>query len=253
MSERRIHFRGNATGFFHHLGRCIFLRHHYDLSQVKFSGCSSGAIMASIMTLNIDFIKVVIRPFQLQPKGQNRFALTGSWKKKMRLFFEEILADNYNYNELTRLRIGVQFMDGFQFFENFSSKEDLMNCLLASTHIPFFMDFKPFEKFRGRVCLDGDLFSAYERIKEEGVFYLNYEIPFLEAVSLKSENDLIQLIKKGYQEAKNNTELHSYLKEYQQTSHSEQYLFDFLRTLKTSLVKVYNCELEQSILNDEFV
>ena len=243
MNKKIIHFRGNATGFFNYIGCGLFLRHHYDLREVKFSGCSSGAIISAIMALEVDFNRAVIIPFQLRPNGNKQLALMGNWKRKLRAYLESILPANKNYIHLEGLRVGVQFMDGFQFFNSFQSKDDLVNCLLASTHIPFFMDYKPFDKFRGKKCVDGDIFSRYERLKEKGTMYLNYEVPFRKGVSLKTEKEVIQLIKNGFIEAAQNKELNNYLKEFQTNSFDGNHLQFFLEKLKNSFVEEYSMAL----------
>ena len=63
------------------------------------------------------------------------------------------------------------------------------------------MNFKPFEKFRGRICVDGDFLRSYERSKQKEDFFINYEMPFIQSISLKNESDYMQLIKEGYQAA----------------------------------------------------
>lgn len=249
MVQHVIHFKGNASGYLHYIGCGLYLRQHYNLDNVKFSGCSAGAIISAIMALDIDFAKAVLIPFQLQPKSKNKFALMGIWKNKLKVYLEEILPTECNYEELKTLRVGVQFIDEFQFFEKYQSKIDLINCLLASSHIPFFMDFKPFDNFRGRICMDGDLLSSYERHKEPGTFHINYEIPFIKSISVKSESDLIALIKKGYQHAATDKNLNHYLKEHRTNSPQDKYLFEFLETIKNSFLNTYKQDLEQYILN----
>ncbi|MEO1262839.1 MAG: patatin-like phospholipase family protein [Bacteroidota bacterium] len=247
MDKKTIHFRGNATGFFNYIGCGLFLRHHYNLSEVRFSGCSSGSIISAIMALEVDFNQAVMIPFQLQPRSNNQLALMGNWKNKLETYLWHILPAHKNYRSMERIRVGVQFMDGFQFFNSFESKDDLINCLLASTHIPFFMNLKPFDHFRGKKCVDGALFSRHDRLKEKGTFYLNHKIPFIKGISLKSEQELIQLIKDGFLEAATNQELNNYLKEFKVNSFEENYLLDFLEGLKKSLVEEYRTELTHYI------
>jgi len=199
----------------------------------KIIRCSSGAIISAIMSLEIDFAKAAIILFQAQPKSTNQFAMVGNWKKRIKVYFENIFPNEYKYEGLDTLRIGVQFLTGFQFIENFKSKNDLINCLLASTHIPFIMNFKPFEKFRGRTCVDGDFLRSYERDKEKEGFFLNYEMTFIESISKKNENDYLRLIEAGYQTAANDIELNNYLKEFNTNNYHDKPLRDLLETLNT--------------------
>ena len=37
----------------------------------------------------------------------------------------------------------------------FESKADLIECLLASAHIPVLLDYKPCASYKGKLCIDG--------------------------------------------------------------------------------------------------
>lgn len=42
---------------------------------------------------------------------------------------------------------------------DFEDREDLISACLASVHIPYFLDGKPWNDFRGKVCIDGSVTS----------------------------------------------------------------------------------------------
>lgn len=55
----------------------------------------------------------------------------------------------------------------------FDSKADLIEAALASAHVPFALDGKPFLRFRGRLCWDGSFpdfiyFDNSNFIKRDG-------------------------------------------------------------------------------------
>jgi len=236
MKKKTIHFKGNATGYFYYIGYGLLLRNHYNLKAIQFSGCSSGAIIATLLALNLDLKKAATAIVQVQPKKTHPFALLGNWKKRLKEYLEYILPVERAYETVTNLRIGVEFIHQFRFIHSFTSKQDVIACLLASTHIPFFMDFRLLGKFRGKYCIDGDFFRGYERMKESNVLYINSEIPVLKSLSPLSEEQIIQLIIKGYRDAAANKQLFEYLGDDQRTPYSEEPLEDYLEAVKGFLV-----------------
>jgi len=244
MTRKIIHFKGNATGYLSYIGFGLYLRQHYNLRHVKFSGCSSGAIISAIMALNIDLAKAAILLFQAQPKSTKQFAMVGNWKKRLKLYFENVLPNQYEYEKIDSLRVGVQFLNGFKFIEKFQSKSDLTNCLLASTHIPFIMNFKPFDKFRGRICVDGDLLRNYERKKEKEGFFLHYDLSFIKSISKKNEDDFLKFIEEGYRSAAANTDLNTYLEEYRTNNYQYKPVLDLLEEVQNYFESNHKKELE---------
>lgn len=207
--KKTIHFKGNAAGFFYYIGYGVFMREHYHLNNVRFSGCSSGAISASLLALNIDFIDAVIIPFQLQAQQMNKLALMGNWKEKIRQYLDQILPTDIDYRQLKNLKIGVQFLYRFRMFNFFDSREDLLDCLLSSTHVPFFLDYKLFYTYKGKYTLDGDLFSSYKCPKE--THFISCTVSLDTRFAPKTEAQIMQLILSGYQEALKDNTLANYL------------------------------------------
>jgi len=236
MKKKTIHFRGNATGYFYYIGYGLLLNNHYNLKEIQFSGCSSGAIIATLLALELDLKEAATAIVQVQPKKTHPFALLGNWKKRLKEYLEYILLVERDYETVANLRIGVEFIHQFRFIQSFTSKQDVIACLLASTHIPFFMDFKPLGTFRGKYCIDGDFFRGYERMKESNVLYINSEIPVLKSLSPLSENQITQLIIKGYRDAAADKQLFEYLGDDQRTPYSEEPLEDYLEAVKGFLV-----------------
>jgi hypothetical protein len=55
----------------------------------------------------------------------------------------------------------------------FESKQDLIEAVMASAHVPFFLDGRPFLRFRERLCWDGSFpdfvyFDNSNFIKRDG-------------------------------------------------------------------------------------
>lgn len=227
--KKTIHFKGNAAGFFYYIGYGIFMRQHYHLENVCFSGCSSGAISASLLALDINFINAVIIPFRLQAKKMNKLALMGNWKEKIRQYLDQILPKEIDYKELRNLKIGILFLYKFKLFKKFDSREDVLECLLSSTHVPFFLDYKLFYQYRGKYTIDGDLFSRYKCPKE--TLLIDCDISIKNRFTPKTEEQIIQFILTGYDIAASDTALTNYLSSERKSVINDEVLPSFLSEL----------------------
>ncbi len=228
--KKTIHFKGNAVGLFYYVGYGIFMREHYHLEKVCFSGCSSGAISASLLALDINFIKAVIIPYKLQAQQMNKLALMGNWKGKIRQYLEQILPKEVDYKQLKRLNIGVLFLYKFQLLTGFESREDLLECILSTTHVPFLLDYKLFYKYKGKYTIDGDLFSRYKCPK--GTFLVDCDISINDRFTPKTEEQIIQFILTGYEKAAKDVALANYLSTEGKSVIDKEVLPSFFRELE---------------------
>ena len=144
---------GGFRGFYV-LGLCKYIKENYNLSDCIFSGASAGAWNGLFMTykgnddefvenlLNIDF-----------------------YNAKSIQKIEYLLKDNIltNYSEadfdLHRLIIGVSVLDKFiclrkELYCEFQQLEDVIDCCIASSHIPFLTG-GLFRKYRNKYSFDG--------------------------------------------------------------------------------------------------
>ena len=243
-NKKTIHFKGNAAGFFYYIGYGIFMRQHYDLEDICFSGCSSGSISASLLALDINFINAVIIPFNLQAKKMNKLALMGNWKGKIRQYLDQILPKDIDYTQLRKLKIGILFLYKFQLFKSFESREDLLECILSSTHIPFFLDYKLFYTYRGKYTVDGDLFSRYKC--PEGTFLIDCDISLKNRFSPKTAEQIIEFISTGYEKAARDNALANYLSTERKPNIDKEALPSFFKELESEFKKKYD---SNNILN----
>ena len=105
--------------------------------------------------------------------------------------------DAYKRMNEKRCRIGVSTPDGFTFYKNFASNEQLAEIVLASFHIPIYCRYN--SEIDGRACMDGAI--LYDRNKfvegdansalivrscfeeEEGASHIHLDVPPIFIVS----------------------------------------------------------------------
>eukprot|EP00850_Spirogloea_muscicola_P002148 SM000008S22237 [mRNA] locus=s8:570189:571736:- [translate_table: standard] len=111
--------------FYWQLGAAAGLAQRYDLGAVDMAGASAGALAATLAACRVDGAAAAEAAFQLSLDHKvwdNPAGLGGIWGGLIRLW-----------------------STGFarQSFTDFASRDDLIDCCLASVHIPWFMDGHP--------------------------------------------------------------------------------------------------------------
>eukprot|EP00958_Prasinococcus_capsulatus_P005689 scaffold547_cov384-Prasinococcus_capsulatus_cf.AAC.47 len=89
----------------------------------------------------------------------------GVWGKLIRSWLDELLPDSPRAIEQAKGKLHILVLVqkypvpivGLkrECFSEYHSKEDLIECLMASVHIPYFIDGCFYNKFRGASCVDG--------------------------------------------------------------------------------------------------
>jgi len=151
-----------AIYFYWQAGVVTYLRENgYDLGKVTVSGASAGALTAAMTATNVDFYKATQYALGLadslglwdRPSG-----LLGVWGPMVLEWLEAMLPENATQlaheHDLTLV---VTQMPRFQKdrVQSFQSRQDLIACLQASIHIPWFMDGNATIPFRNKHCIDG--------------------------------------------------------------------------------------------------
>ena len=93
---------------------------------------------------------------------------------------------------------------------HFESKADLIEAVMASAHVPFVLDGRPFLRFRERLCWDGSFpdfiyFDNSNYIKRDGKalvvdYALDEELDWVRGdfLRLRPYEEILELIEKGY-------------------------------------------------------
>ena len=148
---------GGFLGFYMS-GVCKYLKIHYNLDDVVFSGASAGAWISLILTYKgdpDDIYKVLL--------SSNVFGATSI--SHVEELIKKCLLANYTTDDfdLVRLYIGVTTFQHWSFekviYTNFDNLEDAIDCCVASSHIPFLTGGLT-HTYRNVVSFDGG-FSHY--------------------------------------------------------------------------------------------
>mmetsp|Transcript_4906 Transcript_4906/g.17791 ORF Transcript_4906/g.17791 Transcript_4906/m.17791 type:complete len:499 (-) Transcript_4906:767-2263(-) len=163
-----IAFPGGGLFFWWQLGAVQFLQEHVDLTEVPMLGASCGALAAALSSYGVPKDAQLELAYRLCVEHQvfeRPAGLAGVWGKLIRSWLDELLPDSPRAIEQAKGKLHILVLVqkypvpivGLkrECFSEYHSKEDLIECLMASVHIPYFIDGCFYNKFRGASCVDG--------------------------------------------------------------------------------------------------
>mmetsp|Transcript_9958 Transcript_9958/g.16675 ORF Transcript_9958/g.16675 Transcript_9958/m.16675 type:complete len:312 (-) Transcript_9958:1182-2117(-) len=187
---RLMRFSGGGIYFWWQAGAATYLQEKRDLSDVAVMGASAGSISATLTALDISFeeaAELAIRIGKENNVWDLKTGLAFVWGPMIREFLEEIIPNDINQETLARINILATpraVLKGPQLLSNFYHKSDLIDAVMASIHIPLFMNGKPWTSFRGKKYIDGSMWSWIADVKgpfpyepvdlERDIFYIDY-------------------------------------------------------------------------------
>eukprot|EP00892_Ulva_mutabilis_P003701 jgi/Ulvmu1/1702/UM116_0015.1 len=210
-----VSFAGGGIYFFWQLGAVKFLQEKYDLTKVPMAGASSGSLVACLSACGVDPDLIVEEAYQLSIQNDiwnRKFGLLGIWGGLIRNWLDKLLPDNAHELVSHRLHVIIAKAPTLNLFEinQFDSKEDLIEAVMASAHVPFFLDGRPFLKYRGELCWDGSFpdffyFENSELLQRDGRslivdYSMDEELEWTRGdfLKLRDYDEILGLIDKGY-------------------------------------------------------
>jgi hypothetical protein len=156
---QHIIFPGGGVFFWWQAGTIQTLKETYDLKDGNFSmyGASAGAISSVLAACNVDLHYAMAEAFHIPKKSRSV-----THAHLIELWLHKILPENCHQIcsrgkvNISITTITVSFMPLHRkVINNFTSKQDLIDACLTSSHIPFFVDGHFSRVFRGEHCVDG--------------------------------------------------------------------------------------------------
>jgi pimeloyl-ACP methyl ester carboxylesterase len=177
-SYHAIQFNGGGIFFWWQAGAAKFLLEHCNIDEMHLIGGSAGSITASLLLAKADFQKAAqIAVEEVEKVGAHGSisGLYGIWSDILQSFLERLIVEELEPSpvakrDYSRIHIAVtpwSIYPGPHYLANITSKNDLIEAVLISTHIPFFMNGKPWRISRDGSYLDGSFWS----------FLFNFPLP----------------------------------------------------------------------------
>ena len=145
-------FPAGLKGFYE-MGISVYIKEKYNMNNYIFSGASAGAWNSLLLAYkgNISDFKNFILDFDFH-NLHSVYQLQINLKNKILLNFSD------NDFDFSRMFIGVTVLEKMRLknyiYTDFDSLEDALNCIVASSNIPFFTG-KIIYKYRNKISFDG--------------------------------------------------------------------------------------------------
>uniref|UniRef100_A0A7S0WTC8 Patatin n=1 Tax=Chlamydomonas leiostraca TaxID=1034604 RepID=A0A7S0WTC8_9CHLO len=211
-----VSWAGAGLYFFWQLGAMKYLAERYDLTKIPMAGASGGALAAVLAACGVPADRVMQHAYDLSVKHniwERPLGLLGVWGSLIEKWLDDLLPDNAH--ELCRGRITVvvtTLPDMAQVgISDYTSKKDLIDACMASSHIPLLLDMRLTKRHRGRSCVDGsfpDFFTGLNsellRCGGQAVIFDYWEDPGLQRqgrmdmLKLKSYDEIYRYYEVGY-------------------------------------------------------
>ena len=220
--KKIITFSPSGLSGFYLLGVASYLKETYYLDDFIFSGCSSGAWISLLLSYKGEHKKIINNILNISIKSQQNVKLLSTNIKN------ELLL-NYNTKDfnLDNVYIGTTHVDNFSFkfiiYNDFNSLEQIINCCIASSFIPYIIDDKPYFIYNNKKIIDGG-FSELSYFYNNSILNVNMNLwkqkqsltkieQFINQIKLFTEllainkTNLTELYLQGYLDAKSNTHI----------------------------------------------
>ncbi|PNW77319.1 hypothetical protein CHLRE_10g431350v5 [Chlamydomonas reinhardtii] len=217
-----LSWAGAGIFFFWQLGALKFLAERYDLTRVPMAGASGGALAAVLACCGIPADVVLQRAYDLSVQHgiwERPLGLVGVWGSLIEQWLDDLLPDDAAERCRGKITIIVTTLPnmGQVGISDFKDKKDLINCAMASAHIPMLLDLKFARLCRGKFCVDGSFPD----------FFYNDNSELLKAGGSAVIFDYFQdtnLVRKGRMDMLS-------LKQYEEVKHIMQVGYEYAQTL----------------------
>lgn len=164
----KISWAGSGIYFWWQLGAMQYLAQRYDLTSVPMVGASGGAICAVLGRCGVDAERISDSAYRLAVDyniWEQPMALAGAWGPIIEGWLHDLLPHDAAVRCRGELGVVVTQLPSCRqlSIDDFEDKDDLVNCVMASAHVPMLLDKQLSRPCRGAWCVDGsfpDFFSG---------------------------------------------------------------------------------------------
>jgi hypothetical protein len=210
-----LSWAGSGIYFWWQLGAVQYLMERFDLSKVPHVGASGGALCAVIAACGVDPQSVMESAYALSLHHniwERPMGLLGVWGSIIEKWLHDTLPDDAHERCNGKVGIVVTELPSCRqvVHDQFTDKADLINCAMASAHVPILLDWKLARNCRGVQCVDGsfpDFFCGNTEVITKGVLFDYFEDSTIvrngrmDMLQLKHYTEIQRIMKKGYRYA----------------------------------------------------
>jgi len=195
---------GGLKGFYT-LGICKYIKENYCLNEYDLYGSSAGSWNALYLALPLDDKNYFDKIIKIK---KNDFKNLYELENKIKNIILEEKCIDINYLNL-KCNICFSKFKGYKFKKviknEFEDLDDILECCIASSHLPIISNNRPFYCYQKQKCIDGGLFRKNypKHIKPNLVIsHKMFNNKQILKYSKKNNLDIEQLIYEGYSDAR---------------------------------------------------
>lgn len=164
--QTRLVFPGGGVFFNWQGGIITYLReNNYDLSNASFLGSSAGSLTAALAATGVDFHEATSLALEMAQKydvWDRPDGLKGVIGPLVEEWLDELIPEALDVPEdkLSILVTPVPLLWEKETITTFNNRQELMDCCLASIHLPWFSDGGLWKTYRGKPYIDGNFLST---------------------------------------------------------------------------------------------
>lgn len=211
-------FKGGGQYFFWQMGVGEYLLENFEMKETMIVGASAGALAAVFLVCGINANTALECALCLCDEvnvWDRWLKFMGIWGDMVAQWLDQLLPDNAA--ELCSHKVHIlisQILKPKKVVSTFATKQELIECLLASTHIPFFMDYWPFRRFQGWWCYDGCIgnftnhpYKIFDKRSHKYHFFSfqdddHHQYSIFHGLPTNNKVDVADFIQHGFQYAK---------------------------------------------------
>lgn len=154
---------GGLKGFYM-LGICKYIKENYCLDDFIFYGSSAGSWNALYLSLPFDDSQYFDKIIKIKPNQLDNLYDLETQLKQILLQDEHIGKYTHKQTPDNKCNICYSVYKKYKFKKivknNFQNWEDLIECCIASSHLPYISNNNLFYAYQNERCVDGGLFRT---------------------------------------------------------------------------------------------
>jgi hypothetical protein len=137
-----------------------WLAQRYDLTRVPMGGASGGALAAALARCGVDAEEITESAYRLSLQHRiwdRPLGLVGVWGSIIEAWLHELLPADAAARCSGGMGVVVTQLPSCRqlWIDSFRDKADVVNCCMASAHVPLLLDWRVARPCRGAACVDG--------------------------------------------------------------------------------------------------
>mmetsp|Transcript_15297 Transcript_15297/g.20961 ORF Transcript_15297/g.20961 Transcript_15297/m.20961 type:complete len:315 (-) Transcript_15297:1840-2784(-) len=218
-----VYFSGAGIYFWWQMGAAKYMKENCSpelFTSTPILGASAGSITASLLLTNADLESIPDCAIKIAEEWKlytRKTGLAGVWGGMLKQWLEMVIPETVTAESLQNLHIALTpTFRPSKLVTGITERSDLIDAIMASCHVPIFLDGRPFTDYKGEQVVDGSFWYFVtkdrhiglplpENINVNDIFWVDYvdDEDFTQSISgnfleLITPAMLFDMVESGY-------------------------------------------------------